>query len=211
MKIVLLGAPGAGKGTQAVKIAEKYGIPHISTGDIFRQNIKERTPIGIVAKGYIDGGNLVPDEVTVEIVRQRLCEKDCEKGYILDGFPRTVEQAEALGKMGGVDFVLDIVVPEEKLMARLTGRRVCAACGESYHVSQLGGGEICARCGGKLICREDDNEQTVRERLNVYHSQTQPLVRYYEEKGLLVSIDGDSDKDRIFQEISEVLSRHDND
>ena len=200
MKIVLLGAPGAGKGTQAKRLAEKYGIPHISTGDIFRANIKNATPIGVIAKSYIDKGQLVPDEVTVEIVKQRLMEADCENGYLLDGFPRNVFQAEQLDKISEVDSVVDIEVDFTKLLKRITGRRVCA-CGESYHVDFLDGKTECLRCGGKLYQRADDNEATVGERLSVYQKQTAPLVEYYKNAGKLVVIDGDKAIDEVFEEI----------
>ena len=200
MKIVLLGAPGAGKGTQAKRLAEKYGIPHISTGDIFRANIKNATPIGVIAKSYIDKGQLVPDEVTVEIVKQRLMEADCENGYLLDGFPRNVFQAEQLDKISEVDSVVDIEVDFTKLLKRITGRRVCA-CGESYHVDFLEGKTECLRCGGKLYQRADDNEATVGERLSVYQKQTAPLVEYYKNAGKLVVIDGDKAIDEVFEEI----------
>ena len=207
MNIVLLGAPGAGKGTQAVKIAEKYNIPHISTGDIFRKNIKEMTPIGVVAKSYIDKGNLVPDDVTIEIVKNRLCEEDCKKGFILDGFPRNVYQAEALLNIAEINVVLDVHVPTENLMSRLTGRRVCSGCGESYHVSTLEGRNTCAKCGENLYQRDDDNEETVAGRLSVYHKQTEPLIEFYTQKGLLKQVNGDQDKEAVFEEIREVLER----
>lgn len=200
MKIILLGAPGAGKGTQAKRLAEKYDIPHVSTGDIFRANIKNQTPIGIVAKSYIDKGQLVPDEVTVEIVKQRLNEPDCQKGYLLDGFPRNVYQAEELDKISNVEKVIDIEVDLKKLLKRITGRRVCA-CGESYHVDFLEGKTECARCGGKLYQRADDNEATVNERLSVYQKQTAPLINYYKKAGKLVVIDGDKAIDEVFEEI----------
>jgi adenylate kinase len=200
MNVILLGAPGAGKGTQAVRLAEKYNIPHISTGDIFRANIKNATPIGVIAKSYIDKGQLVPDEVTVEIVKQRLMEADCENGYLLDGFPRNVFQAEQLDKISEVDSVVDIEVDFTKLLKRITGRRVCA-CGESYHVDFLEGKTECLRCGGKLYQRADDNEATVGERLSVYQKQTAPLVEYYKKAGKLVVIDGDKAIDEVFEEI----------
>ena len=195
MNIVLLGAPGAGKGTQATAICEKYGIPHISTGDIFRKNIKERTPIGIVAKGYIDRGQLVPDEVTEEIVN----------GFLLDGFPRTVAQAEALAGTTVIDAVIDIHVPLERLMKRLTGRRVCKDCGESYHVDFLGDKNTCEKCNGQLIHRDDDTEETVTKRLAVYTDQTAPLIDFYREKGLLIKIDGDQPVDEVAKQIFKVL------
>jgi len=206
MNIILLGAPGAGKGTQAVKMAERYNITHISTGDIFRKNIKEKTPIGLVAKSYIDKGQLVPDEVTIQIVKERLAEDDCKNGYLLDGFPRTVSQAEALDTFTEVDYVVNISVPFDKLLKRITGRRVCSKCGESYHIDWLKEGEkLCGKCGGELIKRADDNEKTVSERLNVYSKQTAPLAEYYEKKGLLVTVDGDGSVDGVFELIVEKL------
>lgn len=201
MKIVLLGAPGAGKGTQAVRLAERYKVPHISTGDIFRKNIKERTPIGVEAKSYIDKGQLVPDEVTIRIVKDRLQEKDCENGYLLDGFPRNVFQAKALDDFSEVDKVVNIDVPLHKLMRRITGRRVCGKCGESYHIDYLDGKTECGKCGGNLTQRVDDNEETVKSRLDVYVGQTAPLTEYYKERGVLVDVDGDGTMDEVFETI----------
>lgn len=201
MKIVLLGAPGAGKGTQAVRLAERYKVPHISTGDIFRKNIKERTPIGVEAKSYIDKGQLVPDEVTIRIVKDRLQEKDCENGYLLDGFPRNVFQAKALDDFSEVDKVVNIDVPLHKLMRRITGRRVCGKCGESYHIDYLDGKTECGKCGGNLTQRADDNEETVKNRLDVYVGQTAPLTEYYKERGVLVDVDGDGTMDEVFETI----------
>mgnify|MGYP004507370403 FL=1 len=201
MKIVLLGAPGAGKGTQAVRLAERYKVPHISTGDIFRKNIKERTPIGVEAKSYIDKGQLVPDEVTIRIVKDRLQEKDCENGYLLDGFPRNVFQAKALDDFSEVDKVVNIDVPLHKLMRRITGRRVCDKCGESYHIDYLDGKTECGKCGGNLTQRADDNEETVKSRLDVYVGQTAPLTEYYKERGVLVDVDGDGTMDEVFETI----------
>ena len=205
MNIVLLGAPGAGKGTQASMIVKQYQVTHISTGDIFRKNIRELTPIGVIAKSYIDKGCLVPDDVTIEIVKNRLAEEDCKKGFILDGFPRDVYQAEALSNIARIDVALDVHVPLERLMQRLTGRRVCAGCGESYHVSTLEGRNTCAKCGENLYQRADDNEQTVGERLAVYRKQTQPLIDYYEQKGLLKTVNGDLDISEVFAEVRSVL------
>ena len=205
MKIILLGAPGAGKGTQAKRLAEKYEIPHISTGDIFRANIKNSTPIGVVAKSYIDKGQLVPDEVTVEIVRQRLLEEDAQKGYLLDGFPRNIFQAEELDKFSDVEKVVDISVDLDKLLARITGRRVCLKCGESYHVTMLNGSTTCSHCGEELIQRADDNEETVKSRLSVYEKQTAPLIEYYKKAGKLVTVDGDKAIDEVFKAICEIL------
>ena len=206
MNVILLGAPGAGKGTQATKLVEKYDIPHISTGDIFRANIKGQTPIGVVAKSYIDKGQLVPDEVTVEIVKNRLNEEDClTKGYLLDGFPRNTFQAEELDKFSNVEKVVNISVDLSKLLKRITGRRVCSKCGESYHVDFLNGKTDCARCGGELIQRADDNEETVGKRLAVYQEQTKPLIEYYEKAGKLITVDGDKSIDAVFAEICEKL------
>ncbi len=204
MNLILLGAPGAGKGTQAVQIAQKYSIPHISTGDIFRKNIKEKTPIGLKAKEYIDRGQLVPDEVVVEIVKQRLCEDDCKNGYLLDGFPRTIAQATELDKITNIGTVINIDVDLEKLMQRLTGRRVCADCGESFHISSFTG-DKCSKCGGSVIQRDDDKEETVRARLDVYVKQTAPLIDYYKNCGKLVSVDGMQTIPNVFAEICEKL------
>lgn len=205
MKVILLGAPGAGKGTQAVRLAKRYNIPHISMGDIFRSNIKERTPIGIVAKSYIDKGQLVPDEVTIQIVKERLEKDDCKNGYLLDGFPRTVSQAEALDGFSEIDSVVNIDVPLNKLMRRITGRRVCGKCGESYHIDYLDGSTSCRKCDGELIQRADDNEETVGKRLEVYEKQTAPLIDHYKSKGKLIDIDGDGDIDSVFAAIVERL------
>ncbi len=205
MNIVFLGAPGAGKGTQASMISEKYSIPHISTGDIFRQNIKDQTPIGIVAKSYIDRGQLVPDEVTVELVKGRILEDGCKNGYILDGFPRDVAQAEALAKFAKVDAVIDIVIPLDRLMKRLTGRRVCSKCGESYHVDFLGNASTCSKCGAALIQRDDDTCETVQKRLDVYTAKTAPLIDYYKKCGLLFEVDGDKPVPQVLEEIEKVL------
>ena len=205
MNIILLGAPGAGKGTQATKLVDKYQIPHISTGDIFRYNIKNSTPIGVVAKSYIDKGQLVPDEVTVEIVKQRLSQSDVEVGYLLDGFPRNIFQAEELDKFATIDKVIDISVNLDKLVKRITGRRVCSKCGESYHVDTLNGVTTCSRCGADLIQRADDNEATVKNRLQVYKDQTEPLIDYYKKAGKLVTVDGDKAIDEVFASIVEVL------
>ena len=200
MKIILFGAPGAGKGTQADKLVEKYGFPHISTGDIFRKNIKERTEIGLLAKSYIDAGKLVPDEVTIKIVENRLKESDCANGFLLDGFPRTVEQAKALDEITDVDYVVNIDVPFEKLLKRITGRRVCPKCSSSYHVDFLNGEDTC-KCGEKLVQRADDNEETVKQRISVYEKQTAPLVEYYGKTGKLVTVNGHKGVDEVFDEI----------
>lgn len=212
MRIILLGPPGAGKGTQAKNIAEKFEIPHISTGDIFRKNIKDKTPLGIKAKEYIDSGGLVPDEVTVAIVEDRIKQDDCRKGFLLDGFPRTVNQADALGKVLTVmgqklDYVINIEVSREALIERLTGRRVCISCGASFHIKYNSPAKrgICDICGGQLIQRDDDSEETVKNRLEVYTSQTAPLIEYYSRLGLLYSVDGEQDIDKVLKAIDNIL------
>jgi adenylate kinase len=212
MYLVLMGLPGAGKGTQAERIVEKYGIPHISTGDMFRAAIKEETPLGLEAKSYMDAGNLVPDEVTIGIVRDRLSKKDCEKGFLLDGFPRTVAQAEALEEITQelsrkIDYVLNISIDSDKLMQRLTGRRICQTCGSTYHVifnpPKVEG--VCDKDGGTLIQRQDDNEETVRNRLDVNMKQAKPLLDFYGDKGYLKNINGDQDIDKVFQDIDQLI------
>ena len=205
MNIILLGAPGAGKGTQATKISDKYGLPHISTGDIFRENIKNQTEIGLLAKSSIDKGQLVPDEVTCKIVEGRIEKDDCKDGYMLDGFPRTIAQAEALDKITKIDLVINIDVDFSLLLDRLCGRRVCKGCGESYHVSWLNGATACKRCGGELYQRKDDNEETVQSRLDVYKAQTAPLIEYYTKKGLLFNVEGNAAPDEVFAAIAEKL------
>lgn len=205
MNIVLLGAPGAGKGTQAVRIAEKYGLVHISTGDIFRANIKDNTPIGQVAKSYIDAGKLVPDEVTCEIVRQRLEKKDVSAGYVLDGFPRNLIQAHELDKFASIDVCLNIDVDEALLLDRICGRRVCS-CGASYHISTLNGEDTCAKCGGKLYAREDDNPETVKARLATYNIQTAPLISYYGAQNKLKTVMcGTRTPDEVFAAVCGLL------
>lgn len=207
MNVILLGAPGAGKGTQATKISDKYALPHISTGDIFRENIKNQTEIGLLAKSYIDKGQLVPDEVTCKIVEERISREDCKKGYLLDGFPRNLDQAAALDKFTKIDVVLNIDIDLSLLMDRLCGRRVCKDCGESYHISVIGEGKTCSRCGGELIQRKDDNPETVGARLAVYNEQTAPLIEYYTKKGVLVNLHGDAPIDKVFEEIEQVLDK----
>lgn len=202
--IILLGAPGAGKGTQAALIAEEYNAPHISTGDILRRNIKEGTPLGLEAKAYIDKGALVPDEVVIGLVEARLKEQDCENGYILDGFPRTIAQAEALDKVASIDLAINIDVPFEMIIQRLGGRRVCV-CGETYHVSTLGGSDTCKKCGAKLFVREDDKPETVKNRLDVYQKQTQPLIDYYRAQGKLVDVPATGSIQEIFAQVKQVL------
>ena len=205
MNVIFLGPPGAGKGTQAVRVCERLGIPQISTGDILRRAMKEGTPTGLAAKSYVDKGLLVPDEVVIAIVRERLAMEDCRKGYILDGVPRTVPQAEALAQFAQIDAVIDIAVSDEKLTERLSGRRVCLNCGGTYHVSTLGGKTTCAKCGNELIQRNDDKADTVLSRLSVYHAQTAPLIDYYAQLGLLRTIDGAQPMEACFEAILSAL------
>ena len=205
MNVIFLGPPGAGKGTQAVRVCERLGIPQISTGDILRRAIKEQTPTGLAAKAYIDKGELVPDSVVIDIVRERLAAKDCENGYILDGFPRTVPQAQALATFAKIDAVIDIEVSDEKLTERLSGRRVCLSCGGTYHVSRLNGSTTCEKCGATLIQRDDDKAETVLSLLKVYHAQTAPLIDFYAEQGLLKAVDGSQPMDDCFSAILSAL------
>lgn len=212
MKIIMLGAPGAGKGTQAKKIAEKYEIPHISTGDIFRANIKNGTELGKKAKTYMDQGLLVPDELVVDLVVDRVNQEDCVKGYVLDGFPRTIPQAEALDRaleeLGQkMDYAINVEVPDENIVTRMSGRRACVDCGATYHLKYAPTKEenICDHCGGGLILRDDDKPETVQKRLNVYHEQTQPLIDYYTNKNILVEVDGTVDINEVFGAIVSVL------
>ena len=207
MNIILLGAPGAGKGTQATRISEKFGLPHISTGDIFRDNIKRQTKIGMLAKSYTDKGQLVPDEVTCEIVKDRLQNADCKNGYLLDGFPRNLFQAEELDKFSKVDAVINIDIDLSLLMDRLCGRRVCKECGESYQVSLLNGKTVCEKCGGELYERKGDNEETVGNRLSVYSEQTAPLIKFYSEKGVLRNVDGVGSIEEVFARICDALNK----
>lgn len=212
MKIIMLGAPGAGKGTQAIKIAEKYGIPHISTGDIFRANIKNGTELGKKAKEYMDKGALVPDELTCDLVVDRIHQDDCARGFILDGFPRTIPQAEALtealNKDGeSMDYAIDIEVPDENIVKRMGGRRACVNCGATYHVVSAPPKKegICDHCGGRLTIRDDDKPETVQKRLSVYHDQTQPLIDYYRKAGILHSVDGTKPLDDVFDDVVAIL------
>ena len=205
MNIIFLGPPGAGKGTQAQRICDALKIPQISTGDILRRAMKDQTPTGIKAKSFIDAGKLVPDEVIIDIVKERLAQDDCQNGYILDGFPRTVPQAEALTTFASIDAVIELDVGDQVLIDRLSGRRVCLKCGATYHVSTLGGMTTCSKCGDEIVQRNDDKAETVLNRLTVYHDQTAPLVNFYEEKGLLKKIDGAQDMDVIFNTIMETL------
>lgn len=204
--IILLGAPGAGKGSQATKIATEYNIPHISTGDILRKNIKEQTELGKMAKSYIDQGQLVPDDVVVAIVEDRLKQDDAKNGYLLDGFPRTIAQADALKKFTTVNYVLNLQVPFEIIMDRITGRRMCT-CGESYHVSTLNGSNKCKVCGKELYVRDDDKPETVENRLNVYNEQTKPLIEYYKKDGVVYDIDGSKAISEVYDEIKKVLDK----
>ena len=208
MKIVMLGAPGAGKGTQAKRLASKYGIPHISTGDIFRANIKNGTELGKKAKVYMDQGLLVPDELVVDLVIDRFKEPDCEKGYVLDGFPRTIPQAKALDEAlaknnDALEYAIDVDVPDENIIRRMSGRRACIGCGATYHVVTIPPKKegICDTCGAELVLRADDKPETVEKRLKVYHDQTQPLIDYYQGKGILRSVDGTRDMEEVFDEI----------
>ena len=212
MKLIMLGAPGAGKGTQAKKIAEKYNIPHISTGDIFRANIKNGTELGQKAKTYMDQGLLVPDELVVDLVMDRFAQPDCENGYVLDGFPRTIPQAEALDpaleKAGAkIDYAINVEVPDENIIRRMSGRRACVACGATYHLVHIPPKKegVCDTCGKELILRDDDKPETVKKRLDVYHEQTQPLIDYYTEKGALVEVDGTVDMEDVFDAIVKIL------
>ena len=212
MKIIMLGAPGAGKGTKAKKIADRYQIPHISTGDIFRANIKEGTELGKKAKSYMDQGLLVPDELTLELIMDRFQNPDCANGYVLDGFPRTIPQAEALTaaleKNGdSIDYAINVEVPDENIITRMSGRRACLACGATYHVVYAPTKEegVCDRCGEKLVLRDDDKPETVKKRLDVYHSQTQPLIDYYTKQGKLAEVDGTQSVDAVFDAIVKIL------
>lgn len=201
MKLIFLGPPGAGKGTQATGVSSNLRVPHISTGDMFRNAIKNETPTGLEAKRYMDAGQLVPDQVVVAMVQERLAMPDCANGYLLDGFPRTVEQAEALEQICAPDAVIDIEVPDDMLLARLTGRRVCGKCNGTFHISKLADEAVCPVCGDKLYQREDDKPATISNRLNVYHEQTAPLIGYYAGLGRLKRIDGNARPEDVFQKI----------
>lgn len=212
MKLIMLGAPGAGKGTQAKKIAEKYQIPHISTGDIFRANIKAGTELGMKAKSFMDQGQLVPDEVTIGMLLDRISQDDSKNGYVLDGFPRTIPQAEsltaALKERGEkIDYAVNVDVPDDNIINRMSGRRACVGCGATYHVvyNAPKSEDICDTCGEKLILRDDDKPETVKNRLFVYHDQTQPLIDYYKKEGVLVEVDGTQNLEKVFQDIVAVL------
>ncbi len=212
MKIIMLGAPGAGKGTQAKQIADKYGIPHISTGDIFRANIKNGTELGKKAKEYMDQGALVPDELTCDLVMDRIAQDDAKNGFVLDGFPRTIPQAEALTaaleKIGQkMDFAIDVDVPDENIVNRMSGRRACLNCGATYHIVSIPPKQegICDRCGSEIVLRDDDKPETVQKRLTVYHEQTQPLIDYYKKQGILQSVDGTVPMEEVFRSIVAIL------
>lgn len=212
MRIIMLGAPGAGKGTQAKKIAERYKIPHISTGDIFRANIKNETELGKKARSYMDQGMLVPDELTISLVMDRFKEPDAENGYVLDGFPRTISQAESLDAAlrdsgSQIDYAVDVDVPDEAIIQRMSGRRACVNCGATYHLQYVAPKKegVCDHCGDGLILRDDDRPETVEKRLHVYHDQTQPLIDYYAQKGVLKEVDGTQDLEEVFRQITAIL------
>ncbi len=212
MKIIMLGAPGAGKGTQAKKLAAKYGIPHISTGDIFRANIKNGTELGRKAKVFMDQGLLVPDELVVDLIMDRFAEPDCENGYVLDGFPRTIPQAKALDEAlaknnDAIEYAIDVDVPDEAIVKRMSGRRACVNCGATYHLETIPPKKegICDICEAELILRDDDKPETVLKRLNVYHEQTQPLIEYYADKSVLRTVDGTQDPEAAFHDIIKIV------
>ena len=214
MKVIMLGAPGAGKGTQAVRVAEAFSIPHISTGDIFRANIKGGTELGKKAKAYMDAGQLVPDELVCDLVADRIQQEDCVNGFVLDGFPRTIPQAEALdaalSKLGqAMDFAVNIDVPNEAIITRMSGRRACLSCGATYHIVYKAPkvADVCDTCGNGLVIREDDKPETVKNRLTVYHDQTQPLIDYYTNAGILVTVDGTKNMDEVFADIMGKLGK----
>lgn len=212
MKIVMLGAPGAGKGTQASMIAENFGIPHISTGDIFRANIKNGTELGKEAKAYMDKGELVPDELTVRLLLDRVAQDDCKDGYVLDGFPRTIPQAEVLEKElektgDKIDKAVNVDVPDENIVRRMSGRRACLKCGATYHIVHIPPKKegICDVCGSELVLRDDDKEETVKNRLEVYHKQTSPLIDFYSKRNVLETVDGTKDSKEVFEDIKKIL------
>lgn len=212
MKIVMLGAPGAGKGTQASMIAENFGIPHISTGDIFRANIKNGTELGKEAKAYMDKGELVPDELTVRLLLDRVAQDDCKDGYVLDGFPRTIPQAEVLEKElektgDKIDKAVNVDVPDENIVRRMSGRRACLKCGATYHIVHIPPKKegICDVCGSELVLRDDDKEETVNNRLDVYHKQTSPLIDFYSKRNVLETVDGTKDSKEVFEDIKKIL------
>ena len=206
MKMILLGAPGAGKGTQAAQICKKYGIPHISTGDMFRENMGNNTELGKLAKTYIDAGKLVPDEVTLAMVKDRLERSDCENGFLFDGFPRTVAQAEALNDISDIDMVIDIAVPAERILERISGRRMCSGCGAGYHTSTYHK-DTCEKCGSPLYIRDDDKPETVKNRIAVYERQTKPLIEYYTNRGNLSRVNGDDAPDNVYADVVAATER----
>lgn len=205
MNLIFLGPPGAGKGTQAIRVSEKFGIPHVSTGDMLRSAIAQGTAMGLAAKSFMDQGELVPDEVVIGVVRERLAQDDCAKGFILDGFPRTVPQAETLDGIVKIDYAILVDLDDDTIVTRMAGRRTCPDCQATYHIDSLGGSTACARCGAALIQRADDAPDTVRNRLAIYHQKTQPLVDYYEGAGVLARIDGGQAIDVVFQAICSLL------
>lgn len=205
MKIILLGAPGSGKGTQAALLSQQLKLAHISTGDIFRDNIRRKTEIGLKIKKIIDGGDLCPDELTIEIVKQRLSAPDCKNGYLLDGFPRNIAQAEALDTSDAPDKVIELYVPLQKIEKRIIGRRLCAKCESSFNTSVIGDVKICPKCGGELYIRGDDNVESVHERLTVYESQTAPLIEYYKKQGKLFTVDADLPIEEVFENVLKVI------
>ena len=207
MKLILLGAPGSGKGTQAAYISEKYDLPHISTGDLFRENIKNETPLGLKVKAIMDTGELCPDDLTIELIKDRLNKSDCKKGYLLDGFPRNLTQAQALDEICAPNFVINLDVDLSKIEHRITGRRSCSKCNNSFHVDFIGDVKTCPDCGGKLFTRKDDNPETVKERLEVYHEQTVPLIDYYDKQNKLLNVNGNQPIDKVFEEIVKVLEK----
>ena len=206
MNLVFLGPPGAGKGTQAAVVSQALNIPHISTGDMFRKAMREGTPTGLKAKAYIDQGQLVPDSVTIEMVKERLSEDDCKNGYLLDGFPRDLHQAEALAEFSHLDAAVNIAVADEKLIARLSGRRFCPKCNGPFHVTKLANEKVCPDCGAELVQRADDNPATIANRLSVYHEQTSPLTAFYAQTGLLKEVDGDLPMEEVSAEIMKALA-----
>lgn len=212
MKIIMLGAPGAGKGTQAIKIAEKYKIPHVSTGDLFRSNISQNTQLGMEAKQYMDAGKLVPDELTVRMLLDRVSQDDCKNGYVLDGFPRTIAQAEVLEQEveklhDKIDYAINVEVPDENIVKRMGGRRACTKCGATYHIEHVPPKKegICDNCGSELVLRSDDAPETVQKRLDVYHEKTQPLIDFYAKRGILKQVDGTKDMQAVFDDIVKIL------
>lgn len=207
MNVILLGAPGSGKGTMAQKLTNELHIPQISTGDIFRKNLKEETPLGLQVRDIMARGDLVPDEITIEIVKNRLSDDDCKNGYILDGFPRSIAQAEALDGFQHIDAAVNLDVDEEAIVKRLSGRRFCPDCNGTFHVSTLKNSSVCPACGGKLIVRADDSEETVRERLRVYYKTTFPLIEYYSKQGKLITVDGNGAIDEVYARITAALKK----